>query len=100
MGYWMYENIDKNERIWSDLAVPIVESKLDYDQFYSSDTLIPKAFRGTEFEITTLTKALDSLQIKYVLSYSAPFDHASKIIPQLDQSQPFEWQGFLLYSSI
>ena len=40
IGWWMKNNITGSSKIWSDLAVPIVESELEIESFISSYYLL------------------------------------------------------------
>ena len=92
-GYWMAENIEPGAKVWSDMAVTIVESGLDIHDFYSSETLIPKTEREHVDATARLIHRLDSLNIEYLTSYPAPFDYTSYLIPELNEFEPFEWNG-------
>lgn len=90
VGYWMREHLDDSAKVWSDMAVSIVESKKNYHNFYSSEVLIPEK---READINEFANRLKQENIEYVTSYPAPFDFSSFLIPELNQHEPFEWQG-------
>lgn len=93
IGWWMAKNLPPHTQVWSDMAVSIVESRHNYHNFYSSEILIPKNEREHLDAIPNLMDRLDSLNVEYLTSYPAPFDFTSQLIPELNQHEPFEWNG-------
>ena len=94
LGYWMKEHLGKNEVVWSDLAVAIVESDREAKLFFSSDRLVPKELRGTDEEAGRIKEILETEKIKYITSYTAPYDYTTIIWPEIKELKPFEWQDY------
>jgi hypothetical protein len=93
VGEWMAKNLETDTKVWSDLAVAIVESGYEPSNFHSSENLYPKNERGFENAHEFLGNRLKSQNIEYLSSYPAPFDYTSQLIPQLNNHEAFEWNG-------
>lgn len=92
IGYWMKENITLPTKIWSDLAVPIVESELDLDMFISSYYLLDEN-PYQEDDADRMAVALKNQNVEYIASYPEIFDYSTFLIPELKNHEPFEWRG-------
>ncbi len=92
IGYWMKDNLREDTKIWSDLAVPIVESEIDPKAFISSFYLLDET-PYQEGDAQRIARALISNEVEYVASYPEIFDYSTFLIPDLREFEPFEWQG-------
>ncbi len=92
IGFWMKENINQKTKIWSDLAVPIVESELDLDYFISSYYLLNEN-RYQHDDSVRMAEALKAMKVEYIASYPEIFDYSTFLIPELRNHKPFEWNG-------
>lgn len=88
----MKENITLPTKIWSDLAVPIVESELDLDMFISSYYLLDEN-PYQEDDADRMAVALKNQNVEYIASYPEIFDYSTFLIPELKNHEPFEWRG-------
>lgn len=88
----MKENIKEETRIWSDLAVPIVESQLELSYFISSYYLLDEAPHQAD-DASRMADALREQNVEYIASYPEIFDYSTFLIPELKTHYPFEWQG-------
>lgn len=94
VGYWLKENTNEEQMIWSDLATAIVESEKDPRRFLSSIKIIPNAIRGTKDEAEYVAKMIEEKEIEYFTSYQAPYDYTSILWPEIKNLAPFEWGTF------
>ena len=92
IGFWMKNNITESTKIWSDLAVPIVESELEINNFISSYYLLDEQ-RYQDNDAERMAKALKHHGVEYIASYPEIFDYSSFIIPELKKHEAFEWKG-------
>lgn len=92
IGWWMKNNITGSSKIWSDLAVPIVESELEIESFISSYYLLDEQ-RYQDNDAERMAKALKYHGVEYIASYPEIFDYSSFLIPELKNHEIFEWKG-------